>query len=109
MQDNYQTNSKITKHKYTVEVEAVSYNKDTAKSLYGGSYISDYPEDVEHIQIIEDMLNESILYVLQLQTQFLAQTKKEIEDFNESEKHFWKYLQAKENTYRKIMSTLSRA
>ncbi len=97
----------IKKFSYQVDIEGVPYRIDTAQQIFGGDYIPEYPEDIAVQEIMHDLVKDAICYVLQSKSNFIAQHK--IEDIDKLEgnnKEFWLWLEAKEQRYRQIESTI---
>ena len=93
------------KFRYQIEIEAIPYNKETAKDMFGTSpeHIDEYNEDLMARQIFHDMIRDAINGKLELRSLALK-----IKDDTFGRQELIDYLMTQIDMYEQIEKTIKR-
>jgi hypothetical protein len=86
---------KNKKFTFEISINAVPYNEETCKEIYGGGYDPDGREYSHASDLVFTVLNDAVCERIMAELDHLAKCKCEIKDMNESQQRFHKYLEEK--------------
>ncbi len=94
--------------KFTIEVEAIPYSKDTVKYLFGedAEYIPDYSEDTIARDTIFDLVKAAICSAIDSKINFLVSIRKDEKDIDTINKERLYYFDKVIEQYKAIEKTI---
>lgn len=86
---------KNKKFTFEVSINAVPYNEETCKEIYGGGYDPDTPECSHASALVFIVLNDSLCSCLKAEMSHIMECKCDIEYMTTKQKIYHEYLQKK--------------
>lgn len=90
---------------FQFDIDAVPYNEDTAKTIYG-SFNPDFSEEINANDFASGLIQDALGFVSFMKRKFLSGKSTSVEKLNVAESSFWAYLNEKEQRYIKAQESL---
>jgi len=100
-------NLKMKNKKFTFEISinAVPYNEETCKEIYGLGYNSDIPEEAHARELVSTVLNDAYCERLMAETAHFVECKCDSKDMDESQLRYHQYLKQKTRVAKAVLDS----